>query len=414
MESKEKFLKILHKRLDQSERQLFTLISVETRKEGLIFRMPAGFVSLGSIWEKALEVSAETKVKVSQAGLFATLEELDEILGEIQWLWEGWIARGFVTMIAGDPGVGKSAVAQYIVKVITEGKTFPLQSEPFGKPANVIWVDTEAAQQILKVRADSMQMRKERVFIPVINGDLLSQANLGVSQDREQIVSVIEGTNPDLLVLDSLGGSHTRGENKVEDIRPVMQFLAMLARDYQIGVLVVHHLNKERKDELAEVSLSRIRGSTAITGYCRSIFAVEPFVENSIKLRVIKNNLALIGEPILAKPLLTPEKNLMGFTFSPYQAPPSKKNRKELCADWVLEILEPLPEGIDLKELIEQGAQKGYSRSNIYATREILGDRVVYSGTGNHSHWNLARADTSTVKKILSSQNGKEKKKRKT
>lgn len=390
--------------MNPSQRQLFTLMSVETRKETLVFRMPAGFISLESVWEKILEVSERTKIKVSKTGLFATLGELDEILGDIQWLWEGWIPRGFITMIAGEPGIGKSAIAQYIAKIVTEGGTFPLQPEPFGNPANVIWVDTESAQQILKVRAGTMRMDKSKVFIPVIDGDLLSRANLGASQDREQIINVIEGTEPDLLILDSLAGSHTRGENKIEDIRPIMEFLATLARDYQIGVLVVHHLNKERKDEMAEVSLGRIRGSTGITGYCRSIFVVERS-NDSIKIRVIKSNLAMIGEPILAKPLLDDNKHFTGFLFDPYVAPPEKRSKKELCAEWIMEALSKSKNGMPLKDLAEIAGQAGYSRSNLYAAKDLLNDRLAFSGTGNSSFWSIVQQDKSTIKKILS--NGK-------
>jgi len=407
MEPKQKFLKELKKVLNQSQQQLFTLMSVETnRKDTLVFRMPAGFISLESVWEKILEVSAKTGIKVVKAGLFATLGELDEILGDIQWLWEGWIPRGFITMIAGDPGVGKSAIAQWIAKIITEAGTFPLQEEPLEQPANVIWVDTEAAQQILKVRAGTMEMDKSKVFIPVINGDLLSHANLGISQDREQIINVIEGTQPDLLILDSLAGSHMRGENKIEDIRPIMEFLATLARDYQIAVLVVHHLNKERKDETAEVSLGRIRGSTGITGYCRSIFAVERSGKEYIKMRVIKSNLAMIGEPILAIPILNEEKNFTGFEFQPYAAPPEKRNRKELCSEWIMDILQGSPKHtLPFKDLVEKGTGVGYSRSTIYSARDLLGDRVVYGGTGNKAFWAIAQEDTETIKKIL--KNGK-------
>lgn len=406
MDIRDKFLNKLEKKLDPTQKKLFNLIHVERRKDSLVFRMPIGYIALTSIWEKIEEVSAETSIRVSKADVFATLSELDELLGDIEWLWEGWIPKGFVTMIAGDPGIGKSAIAQHLVKTVTEGGTFPLCTEPLGEPRNAVWIDTESAQQIIKVRAGTMKMDKSRVYIPSFDGDILTNTNLGQDDHREHIVNLIEGTDPALVILDSLGSSHSRGENKVEEMRPLMTFLSSMARDYQLAMVIVHHLNKDRKGEEPEITLNRVRGNTVITANCRSIFTVEPSMERSLRLRVIKNNLALIGDPIMAIPLLDERKQFTGFDYRPYVAPPPKKNRKDICADWILETLSKTKGGgLDLTDLIELGAKAGFTRSNIYSSRDLLDDRVMYSGTGKKAHWSLTREDQVTMKKILS--NGK-------
>ncbi len=369
--------------------------------------MPADLISLEGIWEKALETGKELKIKVSRTGLFATLDELDEIIGDVEWLWQGWIPKGFVTMLAGDPGIGKSAMAQYFVKIITDGSCFPLEeSQQPRKPKDAIWVDTEASQQILKMRARSMKINKKRVYIPVINGDILSQANLGNDSDRQQIIELIEGTDSAILVVDSLGGSHSRGENKVEDVRPVLEFLALVARDHQIAVLLIHHLNKGKEGESTEVSLYRIRGSTVIPAYCRSIMALEQSAEKKLRLRLIKSNLARMAEPILVIPILDEEEEFTGFDCGLYVPPPPKKTRKESCADWVMGILEKQKDkSIHLSELIQAGQEAGFTRGNIYAARDVLGDRIMFGGTGKDATWSVTTVDKITVKRILS--NGK-------
>lgn len=352
MEQKERILKVLHKKLNPSEKDLFKLVTIETRKDGLTVRMPVGVISLEGVWEKIQEAGTELNIKCFKAGEFATLSELDDLLGDIQWLWNGWIPKGFVTMIAGDPGRGKSAIVQHFIKIITEGTAFPLEDKPLPHASKAVWVDTEASQQILKVRAGLMKIDKTKVFIPVINGDILSQANLGFEQDREQIINLVEGVEPEVLVLDSLGGSHTRGENKVEDIRPILEFLALLARDYQMAVIAVHHLNKSREGESPEVSLYRIRGSTVIPAYCRSIIALEASHNNTNLLRVIKSNLALHSDPISVIPQLTEDGNIYGFEYAPYQVPQSKKNKRENCADWVYQTVRSQQGGILLTKLV--------------------------------------------------------------
>lgn len=88
----------------------------------------------------------------------------------------------------------------------------------------------------------------------------------------------------------------------------------------------------------------------------------------------------------------------------PYNAPPPKKNRKEVCADWVYSILEASPEKtVAFTELVKLGDNAGYTRGTIYATRDLLGDRVMFSGTGNKVYWSIPKKDETTMKKIMGS-----------
>src|SRR5579859_2038699 len=43
----------------------------------------------------------------------------------IEWLWPGRIARGKLTLLTGDPGVGKSQISLDIAATITEGREWP-------------------------------------------------------------------------------------------------------------------------------------------------------------------------------------------------------------------------------------------------------------------------------------------------
>jgi KaiC/GvpD/RAD55 family RecA-like ATPase len=412
MHTKDKFLSALKKKLNPNQRQLLTLIEiVGTGKDALVFKMPKDVISLAVVWEKIEETGNDLKIRVSQtAGEYATLEDLDKIMGEIEWLWKNWIPRGMVTMLAGDPGVGKSAIAQHFAKIVTKGECFPLEDKPFGKPANVVWIDTEASQQILKVRANTMNLDKSRVYIPAIDGDMMSQPDLAIASNKEYLDNMVRDLKPSLLVLDSLGGSHTRGENKVEDIKPVLEWMALLARNNNVASIVIHHLNKGHKDESPEVSLYRIRGSTIIPAMCRSIFAIEPTHDKLLKLRVIKTNIAKTPEAITVKPMMNHDGDFTGFEYGAYTAPPGKKNRKDIVAEWLMSQLEAHKDGIAVKEITDMGEEMGYTRQIIYTARDIIGGRMYTTGTGNRAFWHLYSDDVDTIdsiKMMVSGGNGK-------
>lgn len=403
MHKDDKLLQALKSKLNANEKQLLKALVevVGVGKNTYIFKMPKDVVPLVVLWERIEAIADEIGVKVSQtAGEYATLDDLDKIMGDVEWLWEKWIPKGMVTMLAGDPGMGKSAVAQHFAKIVSRGECFPLEVEPFGKPGNVIWIDTEASQQILKVRATSMGLNKSKIYIPAINGDMLSQPDFAIASNKEYLDNMTRDLKPVLLVLDSLGGSHTRGENKVEDIKPVLEWMALLARNNNVATLVIHHLNKGNKDESPEVALYRLRGSTVIPAMCRSIFVIEKTHDKMLKLRVIKTNVATTPEPIQVTPLLTDSGDFMGFQYGAYTAPPAKQQRKDIAAEWLREQLEASKDGMSVKELTDMGDKLGYTRQLLYRARDILGGQLYTTGTGNRAFWHVYREDVSAIDAI--------------
>lgn len=391
MAGKSKLVAAIEAKLTTEQRRLLQLITFESHKNGVTVRLPQGLISLEGIWEVIAQTANELSIKCLRADTFATLDELDGVLTDIHWLWHDWIPKGFVSMLVGDPGIGKSVVALDFVRIITTGDTFPLVDER-AKKSNAVWIDTEASQQLLNIRSKRLGVDRTRVTIPVIGGDILAQINITIPEHREQILSIITAKKPTILVLDSLSGSHNRGENKVEDIKPIMEFFAQVARDYDIGVLIIHHLNKSHISDSPEISLYRIRGSMAIPQFARSILALESITDNTTKLRVIKSNLSRLAKPITVVADTDKDGDIKSISYQPYAAPERKKLKKEMCAEWVLGILESSDSdtGVPLKELEDMGVANGYTRANLYAAKEVLGDRVAVTGTGRTAFWHLA------------------------
>lgn len=414
MDRKEWVRKIIESELDPTQKDLFKLVSIEQRKSEFVFRMPIGVVSLESIWQTILELSEVKNFVAKQAPVFATLDELDDVVGNVTWLWKKWIPKGFITMLAGDPGVGKTTEAIDFMRIITTGDWWPMRQERAMK-GKVVWVDAEAGQQILRERSISLGVDRSKVYIPVIEGDILGSPDFSRKDHRDQIVKLVEGVKPEMLVVDSLGGSNRGGENRIEEVRPLLEFLANLSRDKNIAVLLLHHLNKGREGESTEVSLYRIRGSTGITAYCRSIIAIEKGKsEEEKKLRVIKSNLAVIhiSDTISMTVEVDPkdEESIKKIVYGEYKAPPEKTTKRERCADWIIELLTERNEKVALTELKELGESLGFSPNMLYSARRLLGEQIAVSGGGNRVFWQLStklESDHESMEKIAEAKNGK-------
>ena len=45
----------------------------------------------------------------------------------LEWAWEGLVPMGMLTLLTGDPGVGKSLVSLQVAAMVTRGVTNPLE-----------------------------------------------------------------------------------------------------------------------------------------------------------------------------------------------------------------------------------------------------------------------------------------------
>ncbi len=66
----------------------------------------------------------------ADAGSVTTRRLSDIEAKPVSWLWPGRIARGKLTIIAGNPGLGKSQITASIAAVVTQGGRWPLDRSP--------------------------------------------------------------------------------------------------------------------------------------------------------------------------------------------------------------------------------------------------------------------------------------------
>jgi DNA repair protein RadA/Sms len=162
--------------------------------------------------QRLTEISMEATPR-----LRVPIEEFNRVLG-------GGIVPGSITLIGGDPGVGKSTL---IVQVCN---TIALEDY------RVLYVSGEESTQQIKLRADRLGLAAEELF-------LLTETNLG------DILEHVRQTNPTVLVIDSIQTVYSdeseSSPGSVSQVRECGSRLQTLAKTTGVSVFLIGHVTKE-------------------------------------------------------------------------------------------------------------------------------------------------------------------------
>jgi putative DNA primase/helicase len=191
---------------------------------------------------------------------------------KVGWVWYPRIPRGKLTLVAGDPGVGKGFVVAAIVASATSLAPVP-DSDQLPK-GTVLWASFEdGAADTLRPRLENQGADLDKVLFLDQWRDLEGR----LRPMRPADVPVLDGLLdrvPDahMLVIDPVGSFIGGGVDAYRDneVRGVLQPLVDLAAHRNIAVLVVAHLNKA---ELLK-AIYRVAGSIGFVGIARSVLAV--------------------------------------------------------------------------------------------------------------------------------------------
>lgn len=142
--------------------------------------------------------------------------ELDRVLG-------GGIVRGSLTLLGGEPGIGKSTI------LLQVANHFSKQS------SKVLYVSAEESSSQLKLRASRMNINSEIL--------VLSDASL------TNIISYIEEEKPQLVIIDSIQATYSDNSDSLpgspSQIRDCASNLMRAAKSLNIPIVIVGHINKD-------------------------------------------------------------------------------------------------------------------------------------------------------------------------
>jgi len=192
----------------------------------------------------------------------------------VAWVWERWIPRGALTILDGDPGLGKSTLMMDLAARITRGWGMPPAGDGAGgEPAGVLLLTAEDALDVtVRPRLDAAGADPARVHAleavktgdderpPVLPWDLALVESLIAYKGVRLIVA-----DPIMAYLDGQLDAH-----RDQDVRRLLHQLMLLADRTGTAIVLVRHLNTLT----GPPALYRGGGSIGIIGAVRSALLV--------------------------------------------------------------------------------------------------------------------------------------------
>ncbi len=240
--------------------------------------------------------SANTITPIDGTPMLVRLEDVQP--ESVDWLWPGRIAAGKLTLIAGDPGLGKSFLTLDLAARVSRGGVWPDAPGVYIKPGGVVLLSAEdGIADTIRPRLDAAGADVSRIIaleaVRMVGGDGQESArSFDLSRDTPALEDAIRSVDDcRLVVIDPvtayLGGVDS---HKNAEIRGVLSPLGALAEKYGVAIVGVTHLNKSGGGP----AIYRAMGSLAFVAAVRTAWSVSKDKDDPDRrlLLPIKNNIA--------------------------------------------------------------------------------------------------------------------------
>lgn len=360
---------------------------------------------------RALVASTPPMVPGLGAGSAATgspiIRRVSDVLPEpVQWLWPGRFALGKLTILAGDPGLGKSFLTLDIAARVSRGAGWPDAPGVATTPGGVVLLSAEDdVADTIRPRLEAAGANLHRISVLdaiMVVGDHASQSArvFDLSRDLPALEQAIQGVPEcQLVVIDPITAYlGSVDSHKNADIRGLLAPLSQLAAKHGVAVVAVTHLNKNG----GGAAIYRTMGSLAFTAAARAAWAVskDKNLPTRRLLLPIKSNIApdtgglayrIQADGVSISPVVVWEPNPVNVSADDALAGErgmgGGRTERDAAADWLRDFLADGPKLA--KEVESESEAAGFKKRTIERAKAAVGIVPRKDGFGGGWVWAL-------------------------
>jgi len=333
-------------------------------------------------------------IELDEEGDRAVLQCMADIQPKkLEWLWKNRIPLGKVTLLMGDPGLGKSFLTLDIASQVSTGTPFIDEPTTIVEEGSVILLSAEDdPEDTIRPRLDSAEANVKNVHILkcVKRADEENPFSLDLDIPLlEQTIKQMKDVR--LVIIDPISAYlGNTDSHKNADIRRVLTPLAELASRYCIAVLGITHMNKSGGQQ----AIYRSLGSIAFTALARAAWLVIKDKDNEFRrlMLPVKMNLtqsmtglaySIVDQVVEWEPDPIQLSADEALSIASGHANEDKKSAIDEAKEWLQQELSygPLESG----KVIEEAKYCGIAKRTLERAKIALG--VVAKKQGYHGGW---------------------------
>jgi putative DNA primase/helicase len=274
-----------------------------------VANLPAGYKDLrgwvcegGATRDDVLRMAREAKPTAAEASRGPVLTCMADVApAAIEWLWNGKLAIGCLTTLAGYPGKGKSFVTTDLAARVSRGKPWP-DGSPCARGSVLIISAEDDPARVIRPRLDAhgADVRKVHLLTMVRRGQdergepidaMFTLADVAALRQALERIGDVR-----LLVVDPVGSfvGGTVDTYKDNELRAVLAPVDALANEYGTAALLVAHPRKGASTRADDMVL----GSRALTAISRAVWHLVQDKDDEERRLLLpgKNNLARMAD----------------------------------------------------------------------------------------------------------------------
>jgi putative DNA primase/helicase len=212
----------------------------------------------------------------------------------VRWLWQGWLPRGMLTLLAGAPGCGKSTLAMALAATVSSGGRWP--DGTCAEAADVvIWSGEDDTRRTLTPRLAAAGADLRRCHFVGTAHDADGARPFDPASDMPRLARTLTRIRPALLILDPIVSAVPGDSHKNAEVRRGLAPVVELAEALDCAVLGITHTSK---GTASREPWERVTGSLAFAALARLVLCATTnrnAEENTLPPRLITRVKSNIG-----------------------------------------------------------------------------------------------------------------------